>query len=105
MNSVDPQGSTPYFARPAPPEDTETTSTDAAWTGSVPPSPASLETERTPRSLRWGHRRRRAVGAAVILAAAVAGLGAGHVLVGGNEANTASTAGVSLSLAQVERCV
>jgi S1-C subfamily serine protease len=107
MNSIDPEGSTLYSASPAPLGNTElgnteTTSTEAGWTGSVPPFPGSPEAERTPRSLRRGHRRRRAVGAAVILAAAVAGLGAGHVLVGGNATNTASTTGASLSLAQVE---
>jgi S1-C subfamily serine protease len=38
----------------------------------------------------------------VILAAAVAGLGAGHVLVGAKAANTASTTAATLSVAQVE---
>jgi S1-C subfamily serine protease len=107
MNSIDRDGSTPYSASPGPLENTElgnteTTSTEAAWPGSGPPSGAIPEAERTPHSLRRGHMRRRALGAAVILAAAVVGLGTGHVLVGGDAANAASTTGASLSLAQVE---
>ena len=70
--------------------------------GRVPPSGASPEAERTAHSLRRGHMRRRALGAAVVLAAAVVGLGTGHVLLGGDAANAASTTGASLSLAQVE---
>ena len=102
MNTVVPEGSKPYPASPVSRENTETASTDAGWTGPFPPPVASPEADGAPRSLRRGHRHHRAASAAVVLAAAVAGLGAGHVLVGGSTANTASTTGATLSLAQVE---
>ncbi len=54
------------------------------------------------RPKRRGHRRYRAGSVAVILAAAVAGLGAGHVMVGSSTSNAASTSAATLSLAQVE---
>jgi S1-C subfamily serine protease len=102
MNAAVPEGSTPYPASPASRDDTQTTPTDAAQTGPFPFPLANPEPDRAPRPLRRGHRRNRAAGAAVILAAAVAGMGAGHVMVGGSAANTASTTGATLSLAQVE---
>jgi S1-C subfamily serine protease len=54
-----------------------------------------------PRSLRR-RRQRRTAGAAVILAAALGGVGVGHVVLGQSPANTANTASAVLSVPQVE---
>ncbi len=102
MNIVIPEGSKPEPASPASRENIETASTDAGRTWPFPPPVASPEADGAPRSLRRGHRRHLAGSAAVILAAAVAGLGAGHVVLGSSTANTASTTAATLSLAQVE---
>jgi len=102
MNTVVPEGSTPYPASPAPRESTQTTSTDAGWTGAIPPPLGSPDAAETPRWLRRSRRRYRTAGAAVIVAAAVAGMGAGHVLVGGSAPQTASTTSATLSLAQLQ---
>jgi S1-C subfamily serine protease len=102
MNAVDPEGNTPYPASPAPLENAQDDPTDAAPTGGFLPPLASPEADQAPRWLRRGHRHPRAASAAVILAAAVAGLGAGHVLLGGGVGNTAGMTSATLSLAQVE---
>jgi S1-C subfamily serine protease len=102
MNIIIPEGSKSDPASPASRETLATASTDAGRTWPFQPPVASPEADGPPRSLRRGRRRPRAASAAVILAAAVAGLGVGHVAVGSNSANTASTTAATLSLAQVE---
>jgi S1-C subfamily serine protease len=108
MNIVIPEGSKSDPASPASREDVETGSTDAPGTSDsgrnwpFPPPIAGPEGDRSPRSLRRARRHPRAASAAVILAAAVAGLGVGHVALGSNSANTANTTAATLSLAQVE---
>jgi S1-C subfamily serine protease len=99
MSEVVPEGSAPYPTSPTSSGDTWRTSTDAA--GAAPP-PLARPGANAPRWLRRRHWHRRARGAAVVLAAAVVGIGAGHVVLGGSAANTASTASATLSLAQVE---
>jgi S1-C subfamily serine protease len=102
MNTIIPEASKPGPASPASRENLETASTDAGRTWPFPPQVASPEGDGARRPLRRGHRRYRAGSAAVILAAAVAGLGAGHVMVGSSTANPANTTAATLSLAQVE---
>ncbi|MGA3218348.1 MAG: trypsin-like peptidase domain-containing protein [Acidimicrobiales bacterium] len=99
MSVVVPEGSADRPTSPASTENTETTSTGPAWTRLAPPAGPEAALAR---SLRRHRRHRRAAGAAVTLAAAVAGIGVGHVMLGGSAANTASTADVTLSVAQVE---
>src|ERR1700733_6721417 len=102
MNAVDPEGSLPYPASPAQRYNTGTNSTGTAPTGLVPPPPANPGPDEAPRWMRRGHRHHRTAAAAVILAAAIAGMGVGHVMVGGNGADTASTTAATLSVPQVE---
>ncbi len=102
MNIVIPEGSKPDPASPASRENIETASTDASRTWPLPPPVASPEADGAPRSLRRSHRRYRAGSAALILAAAVAGLGVGHVMRGQQHHQHASTTAATLSLAQVE---
>ena len=104
MSEVVPEGSAPYPTSPTSSEGTWRTSTDGAGTGPVPP-PLGSPGPNSPRWLRRPHRHRRATGAAVVLAAAVVGIGAGHVVLGDSAAKTAGTASATLSLAQVEAMV
>ena len=101
MNIFMPEGSKSDPASPASRENLETasTSTEAGRTWPFQPPVASPEPARDPRSLRRGGRNHLVASAAVILAAAVAGLGVGHVALGSNSANTTAA---TLSLAQVE---
>ena len=102
MSAVVPEASTP---RPTSPigsaTSSEGTSTNGAWPGLVPP-PVDGPGADAPRWRRRRPRHHRAAGAAVVLAAAVAGMGLGHLVPGAGPATPARTSSATLSLAQVE---
>lgn len=83
----------------APSDENDQASADPwTWPQAAPGSAAPVAATQPGQR---GRRRHRAAGAAVVLAAAVVGVGAGHVITR-STANASSTAGATLSLAQVE---